>query len=179
MTSRFLLIASILFVIVVSSFCVGEVSSFSFASHNKATRRNNEKSFVPFPGRARHCENRQVIAKSGVNARNAAGNVLTARGGSIVATQEEQESEESRPGMWPCLDELDQRIIKISLPCIANFAIAPLIGAVDLFWVNRMRNTLAVAGQAAANQVFSSAFFLVSFMPSGKKAYENDIIQSL
>jgi Na+-driven multidrug efflux pump len=41
-----------------------------------------------------------------------------------------------------------------------------LIGAVDLFWVNRMGNPLAVAGQAAANQVFSSAFWFVSFLPS-------------
>jgi len=37
---------------------------------------------------------------------------------------------------------------------------------VDLFWVNRMGNALAVAGQAAANQVFSSAFWFVSFLPS-------------
>lgn len=69
--------------------------------------------------------------------------------------------------LWPCGDALDQRLTKIALPCIANFAINPLIGAVDLFWVNRMGNALAVAGQAAANQVFSSAFWLASFLPSG------------
>jgi MATE family multidrug resistance protein len=68
--------------------------------------------------------------------------------------------------MWPCFDALDKRMIKIALPVIANFAINPLIGAVDLFWVNRMGNPLAVAGQAAANQVFSSAFWLTSFLPS-------------
>lgn len=68
--------------------------------------------------------------------------------------------------MWPQLDALDKRMMKIALPCIANFAINPLIGAVDLFWVNRMSNALAVAGQAAANQVFSSAFWIVSFLPS-------------
>eukprot|EP01082_Thalassiosira_pseudonana_P000670 g525.t1 g525 contig10:217420-219447(+) len=68
--------------------------------------------------------------------------------------------------IWPQFDELDKRMIKIALPCIANFAINPLIGAVDLFWVNRMGNALAVAGQAAANQVFSSAFWVVSFLPS-------------
>lgn len=70
------------------------------------------------------------------------------------------------PGMWPRFDELDMRLIKISLPVIANFAINPLIGAVDLFWVNRMGNALAVAGQAAANQVFNSAFWITSFLPS-------------
>lgn len=53
------------------------------------------------------------------------------------------------PGMWPCMDALDQRLIKIALPVIANFAINPLIGAVDLFWVNRMGNALAVAGVSA------------------------------
>jgi multidrug resistance protein, MATE family len=67
---------------------------------------------------------------------------------------------------WPCGDALDERLIKIALPVMANFAINPLMGAVDLFWVNRMGNALAVAGQAAANQVFSSAFWLTSFLPS-------------
>ena len=68
--------------------------------------------------------------------------------------------------MWPRFDHLDKRLIRISLPVIANFAINPLIGAVDLFWVNRMANPLAVAGQAAANQVFMSAFWITSFLPS-------------
>lgn len=67
---------------------------------------------------------------------------------------------------WPCFDKLDKSLIKISLPVIGNFAINPLIGAVDLFWVNRMGNALAVAGQAAANQVFNSAFWFVSVLPS-------------
>jgi hypothetical protein len=40
---------------------------------------------------------------------------------------------------WPCFDALDRRLIAIALPVIANFAISPLIGAVDLFWVNRMK----------------------------------------
>jgi hypothetical protein len=61
--------------------------------------------------------------------------------------------EEVFPGVWPCFDELDSKLIKIALPVIANFAINPLIGAVDLFWINRMGNALAVAGQSAANQV--------------------------
>jgi hypothetical protein len=77
------------------------------------------------------------------------------------------------PGIWPCFDELDRRLIGVSLPVIANFAINPLIGAVDLFWVNRMGNALAVAGQAAANQVFNSAFWLVSFLPSGEFSHTN------
>lgn len=77
--------------------------------------------------------------------------------------------------IWPKFDELDKRMIKIALPCIANFAINPLIGAVDLFWVNRMGNALAVAGQAAANQVFSSAFWIVSVLPSGMCCVWHDL----
>jgi MatE len=70
------------------------------------------------------------------------------------------------PRIWPCNDDLDRRLIILSLPVIANFAIGPLIGAVDLFWVNRMGDALAVAGQAASNQVFNSVFWLTSFLPS-------------
>ena len=81
----------------------------------------------------------------------------------IESTNKERQGS---PGNWPCLDKLDKELIKISLPVIGNFAINPLIGAVDLFWVNRMGNPLAVAGQAAANQVFNSAFWFTSFLPS-------------
>jgi MATE family multidrug resistance protein len=48
----------------------------------------------------------------------------------------------------------------------AIFAIMPVAMSTNLFWVNRLGNTLAVAGQSAANQVFSSFFWLVSFLPS-------------
>lgn len=68
--------------------------------------------------------------------------------------------------IWPQNDEMDKKIIKIALPCIANYAINPLVGAVDLFWVGRMGNALAIAGQSAANQVFSSTFWLASYLPS-------------
>jgi Na+-driven multidrug efflux pump len=70
------------------------------------------------------------------------------------------------PGIWPCFDELDKRLIMISIPMIINFSITPLVGANDLFWTNRMGNALAVAGQAAATQVFNSGFWLASFLPS-------------
>lgn len=75
-------------------------------------------------------------------------------------------ADEEVVSIWPRMDALDKRMMKVAIPCIANFAINPLIGAVDLFWVNRMGNALAVAGQAAANQVFSSAFWVVSVLPS-------------
>ena len=39
------------------------------------------------------------------------------------------------------------------------------MGAVDTFWVGRMGNALALAGQGAANQVFNAFFFVVGFVP--------------
>lgn len=84
----------------------------------------------------------------------------------MLSTVPSQTTESAYQRIWPCGDALDVKLIKIALPCIANFAINPLVGAVDLFWINRMGNTLAVAGQAAANQIFSSAFWLTSFLPS-------------
>ena len=74
--------------------------------------------------------------------------------------------EQQRIPAWPCFDALDKRLITISLPIIANFAINPILGAVDLFWVSMTKDPLAVAGQAAANQVFGSVFWLTSFLPS-------------
>ena len=62
-------------------------------------------------------------------------------------------SSDDTPGLWPCLDALDKRLIMISIPMIINFSITPLVGVNDLFWTNRMGNALAVAGQAAATQV--------------------------
>jgi putative MATE family efflux protein len=71
------------------------------------------------------------------------------------------------PSMWPQFDALDNRIYTIAWPVICNFAISPLVGAIDLFWVNYLtKNPLAVAGQAAANQVFGSVFWLTSFLPN-------------
>ena len=70
------------------------------------------------------------------------------------------------PGIWPCMDELDKKLIKISLPVIASFAVPPVVQALDLIFINRLGNALAVAGQAAANQMYGSIFWLTSFIPS-------------
>ena len=66
----------------------------------------------------------------------------------------------------PRFSNLDHTLMKLSVPAILNFAVIPLVGAIDLFWVGRMGNPLALAGQSAANQVFSSAFWIISFLPS-------------
>ena len=63
-------------------------------------------------------------------------------------------------------DELDDRILSVALPSIANLAVIPLVGAVDTFWIGRMGDALALAGQGAANQVFFSTYFLIAFIPT-------------
>ena len=67
---------------------------------------------------------------------------------------------------WPSGDALDKKIFALALPAILNFAILPLVGAVDTLFVGRMKEALALAGQSASNQVFSSTFWLISFLPS-------------
>lgn len=81
-------------------------------------------------------------------------------------------------GIWPSNDALDKQLMKIAVPCIANFAIAPMVGAVDLFWVNQMRNPLAIAGQAAANSVFNSVYWLASFLPSGTSFFDCELTKN-
>lgn len=84
---------------------------------------------------------------------------------------------------WPCGDALDKRIMTLALPAMLNLAIMPLVGAVDTFFVGRMGSALALAGQGAANQIFSSAFWIISFLPSvvtplvARAAGENDQTQ--
>lgn len=90
------------------------------------------------------------------------------------------ESKEIIPKLWPCNDELDRKILGLAGPAVLNLAIVPLVGIVDTFWVGRMKSALALAGQGAANQVFSSTSFLMSFLPAvimpliAKAAAQND-----
>ena len=66
----------------------------------------------------------------------------------------------------PANDALDKQIMKLFVPAMLNFLIIPFVGAVDVFWVGRMGSTVALAAQGAANQVFQSAFWIISFVPS-------------
>jgi hypothetical protein len=77
---------------------------------------------------------------------------------------EESLSTEKPELRW--ITQMDKQIFVTALPLSAIFAIMPLASAADLFWVNRLGNTLAVAGQAAANQVYSSGFWLFAFLPT-------------
>lgn len=71
--------------------------------------------------------------------------------------------------LWRALpkwDALDKQIASIALPSVANLMIFPLVTAVDTYWVGRMGDALALAAQGAANQVFSSIFWVIAFLPS-------------
>ena len=66
----------------------------------------------------------------------------------------------------PGNDVLDKEILGVAVPSIANLAVIPLVGAVDTFWIGRMGDALALAGQGAANQCFFSMYFLIAFIPT-------------
>ena len=72
----------------------------------------------------------------------------------------------SRFPRLPRLDELDRVIFSLWVPALANFFIIPLVGAVDVFWVGRAGDPASLAAMGAANQTFSSAFWIISFLPS-------------
>lgn len=67
---------------------------------------------------------------------------------------------------WPCGDNFDKQILSLWLPAILNYIMYPLVGAVDTYFVGKMNDVSALAGQGAANQVFNSAYFIMSFLPS-------------
>jgi len=67
---------------------------------------------------------------------------------------------------WRLGDELDKRIASLALPAVVSFMILPIAQATDLFWVGRMGEALAVAGQSAANQVYSTCSMVTSTIPT-------------
>jgi len=76
------------------------------------------------------------------------------------------QSPEFESGPLPKLDKLDRTILLISLPAIVNFMLVPLVGAADTFWVGKMSNAAALAGTGAANQIYSTTFWILGFLPS-------------
>ncbi len=49
--------------------------------------------------------------------------------------------------------KLDARIFRLFLPAVLNFAVLPLVSAVDTYWIGYMRDAKALAASGAANQV--------------------------
>jgi len=77
------------------------------------------------------------------------------------------DSEVARHRDWlPRGDVLDGRIAALFFPSLANLMVVPLTGAVDTFWVGRMGDALALAGQGAANQLVQAFTFVASFVPT-------------
>ena len=133
----------------------------SSAPISSTTSTSGHHSYAEIRGGQQHPQ--PTIITTGTAPNNSTSTSAIAFQGGGGDQQQQQEPSTQPLFSW---SKLDNKIIAIALPCIANFAISPLIGAVDLFWVGRMGNALAVAGQSAANQVFNSAFWLVSFLPS-------------
>lgn len=75
------------------------------------------------------------------------------------------QSVDRRQSRW-AWQELDSKILTVFLPAVANLMLIPLVGAVDLFWVGRLGDPLAIAGMGAANQVYSMIYFIISFLPA-------------
>ena len=46
-----------------------------------------------------------------------------------------------------------------------NLILIPLTSATDIYYIGKMNNALAIAGSAAACQVFNSIFWVLSFLP--------------
>lgn len=63
-------------------------------------------------------------------------------------------------------DDLDKQILGTALPSMLNLAVVPIVNSVDTYWVGRLGNALALAGQAAANQAFFTLYFLIAFLPN-------------
>jgi hypothetical protein len=83
----------------------------------------------------------------------------------VASSKAESARIQERKRLWRGFDAMDKEIFATALPLSAVFAIIPFAGALDLFWLNRLGDALAVAGQAAANQVYNSAFWLFAFLP--------------
>lgn len=90
--------------------------------------------------------------------RRAAPRAMAAASAASVA---EPEAETNRPRWHGVLpfggDKLDKEILGTALPSIANLAVIPLVGAVDTFWIGRMGDALALAGQGAGEGVRGAA----------------------
>lgn len=61
---------------------------------------------------------------------------------------------------------VDDLILKTTLPSMINLAVVPIVNSVDTFWVGRLGLALALAGQSAANQASFTIFFMIAFLPN-------------
>ena len=109
---------------------------------------------------------RACVARGAWCARRAAGAMEMAGDASEGAARGDAGAAWLSEDATPRNDALDKLIISLFVPAMLNFLIIPLVGAVDVFWVGRLEDAVALAAQGAANQVFQSAFWIISFIPS-------------
>jgi hypothetical protein len=51
------------------------------------------------------------------------------------------------PTLLPCGDSIDKKIFQLALPAVMHYSITPLVGAISTFWIGRMKDAAALAGQ--------------------------------
>ena len=56
------------------------------------------------------------------------------------------------------ISELDKEIFSLSKSSFFNFAMTPIIGAVDTYWIARLNKGSMLAGQGNADRLFNSVF---------------------
>ena len=50
---------------------------------------------------------------------------------------------------------MDKQISALAVPAVLNLMIVPLVGIVDMMWVGRMNDALAIAGMQVVHPTFT------------------------
>jgi hypothetical protein len=66
------------------------------------------------------------------------------------------------PTFLPSGDSIDKKIFQLALPAVMHYSITPLVGAISTFWIGRMKDAAALAGQVNV-VTFTFDFFLFLF----------------
>ena len=65
----------------------------------------------------------------------------------------------------PKLTPIDKEILSLGQSTILNYAMTPIVGAVDTFWISKMNSETMLAGQGTADNMFGSIYSIASFAP--------------
>ena len=57
------------------------------------------------------------------------------------------------------LTQLDKEIFSLSKSSFLNYAMTPIIGAVDTYWISKLNHGSMLAGQGTGDRLFNSIFF--------------------
>jgi len=64
------------------------------------------------------------------------------------------------------LTQLDKDIFSLSKSSFLNYAMTPIIGAVDTYWISKLNHGSMLAGQGTGDRLFNSIFSMISFTPA-------------